>query len=121
MKFDGVHDFAQSADEVWVKLTDARFLAPCLPDLDTVKESEADRAVCVVKPGFSFARGSLELTVRVLDKVPARSARFVMDGKGIGSSSTVEASFALAAKDAGGCAMTWTAAITQLGGLLKAV
>jgi uncharacterized protein len=121
MQFDGVHEFTQPVAEVWQKLTDARYVVPCLPDLDSVKEVEADRAVCVVRPGFSFARGTLEMTLQVLDKVPDTSAKMVMDSKGIGSSSHVEASFTLEPKEDGGCRMKWTAAITQLTGLLKAL
>jgi carbon monoxide dehydrogenase subunit G len=120
MKFDGVHEFTQPPAEVWDRLTDARFLVPCLPDLDTVKEVDADRAVCVVKPGFSFARGTLEMAVQITDKVPGQSAKMVMNSKGIGSTSTVEATFNLEAKDGGGCVMKWNAAVTQLGGLLRA-
>jgi len=121
MQFDGVHEFGQPAAEVWARLTDARFLAPCLPDLDSVKEADADRAVCVLKPGFSFARGTLEMTMLIRDRVSGVSAKIVMNGKGIGSHSTVEANFTLEPRDDGGCRMKWTAAITELGGLLKAV
>ncbi len=121
MKFDGVHEFTQPAAEVWEKLTDARYLAPCLPDLDSVKEADADRAVCVVKPNFSFARGTLNMTMNIGDKVPAKSAKMVLDSKGIGANSTVEASFVLEPREGGGCVMKWSAAVTQLGGLLRAL
>jgi carbon monoxide dehydrogenase subunit G len=120
MKFDGVHEFDQPAAEVWDKLTDARYVVPCLPDLDAVKEIDADHAVCTIKPGFSFVRGTLEMTVRIFDRVPGRAAKMVMDSKGIGTSSTVEASFVLEPREGGGCRMNWTAEVAKLGGLLKA-
>jgi carbon monoxide dehydrogenase subunit G len=120
MQFDGVHEFTQPAAEVWPKLTDARFVIPCLPDLDSIKEVDADQGSCIIKPSFSFARGVLDMTVSITDKVPGTSAKMIMVSKGIGGSSTIEATLTLEPREDGGCRMKWTAAITQLTGLLRA-
>jgi carbon monoxide dehydrogenase subunit G len=120
LHFEGTKDFPQPPAEVWGKLTDARFLVGCVPGVESVKEATADRAVCVLRPGFSFVRGTLEVALQLADRVEPTSARLLVQGKGIGSSSEVEATMRLAPHD-GGTRMAWTAEIKQLGGLLKAL
>ena len=102
------------------KLTDARFLVQCIPGVEAVAVAEADRAVCTLRPGFSFVRGTLELTLRVVEAVPATSTRLSLQSKGIGTTSEVEVRLTCTAQE-GGTRVHWTADITQLGGLLKAV
>src|SRR5688500_2808039 len=91
VQFEGDRDFPLPPAELGAKLSDARFLAQCVPGAEAVKKSEPQEAVCVVRPGFSFARGTLEVTLRVLETVPGQSVRLEVVGKGIGSTSTVEA------------------------------
>jgi carbon monoxide dehydrogenase subunit G len=74
----------------------------------------------VLRPGFAFVRGTLEVTLRVAEAVPERSARLLAHSKGIGSSNDVEVHLGFAPQD-GGTRVTWSADITALGGLLKAV
>jgi carbon monoxide dehydrogenase subunit G len=85
-----------------------------------VAQAEPDRAVCVLRPGFAFVRGTLELTLRIADRVPAASTRVLVHSKGIGTTSAVEAILNVAARDTGS-RVQWTADIKELGGLLKAV
>src|SRR5262245_62031367 len=121
LRFDGQRDIAQrSPEEVWAKLSDARFLAQCVPDLHQVKEEAADHAVLVLRPGFAFIRGTLELTLRLVEAVRPSSVRLLLSSKGIGSSSEVEAVVDLSAVG-GGTRVQWTAEVKSLGGLLKAV
>src|SRR5205807_1693471 len=88
--FDGDKEFPQAPADLWARLTDAHFLVQCLPDVETVKQVEADRAECVLRPGFSFVRGTLEISLAVAEKTPSSFARLTSRGKGIGSTSTVE-------------------------------
>ena len=37
LRFEGDRDFRQAPAELWAKLTDARFLAQCIPDVETVR------------------------------------------------------------------------------------
>jgi carbon monoxide dehydrogenase subunit G len=120
LKFEGDRDFALPPADVWAKLTDPRFLVRCLPDVETVKESDAEHAAVVLRPSFAFVRGTLDMTMRVVDPAPPTSARVLVHSKGIGSSSTVEATLALAAAE-GGTRLHWVAEIKELGGLLKLV
>jgi carbon monoxide dehydrogenase subunit G len=120
LRFEGDKDFAQQPSDVWNKLTDARFLLECIPGVESVVKSEADEAVWKLRPGFSFVRGTLDVTLRVADRVPESSARLEAHSKGIGSSSDVEASLAFSPAEAG-TRVHWVAEIKTLGGLLKAV
>ena len=119
-RFEGDRDFPQPPADLFAKLTDASFLATCLPDVEKVSEQEADRAVLTLRPGLSFARGTLEVTLQVVEKTPPTAARMLLTSKGVGSSSKVEASLALAPHDAG-TRVHWVAEVKELGGLLKMV
>jgi carbon monoxide dehydrogenase subunit G len=119
VRFDGSIDFPLTQAEVWAKLTDARFLAQCIPDVESIKEATADRAVLVLRPGFSFVRGTLDVTLSVVDAVDP-AARYLVASKGIGSSADVEATIALAPINEG-TRVSWAADIKTLGGLLKMV
>ena len=120
LHFEGDKDFAQPAAEVWPQLSDARFLVQCIPGLETVAEATPTLARCVLRPGFSFVRGTLEVTLTVVEAVANTLTRVHASGKGIGSTSVIEVILRLAPGDSGTQAH-WTADITELGGLLKAV
>lgn len=120
VRFEGEQVFPQPPAELWTKLSDARFLVQCIPDVESVTEAEADHARMVLRPGFSFVRGTLEATLRVVDAVAPTTARYTIANKGIGSSADVEASIALAPQDTG-TRVHWTAEVKTLGGLLKMV
>jgi carbon monoxide dehydrogenase subunit G len=120
LRFEGERVFGLAPAELFAKLTDARFLVRCIPDVETVKQADADRAELVLRPGFSFVRGTLEVALEVVDRVAPTSARVLLHSKGIGSSSEVEATLNLAPQDAG-TRVAWVAEVKSLGGLLKLV
>lgn len=120
LQFAGDREFTQSAADVYARLTDVSFLVGCIPDVETVKAVEAERAELVLRPGFVFVRGTLEVTLVMVEKVEPRSARVQLLSKGIGSSSEVEATLALTPLGQG-TRVQWTAAVKSLGGLLKMV
>jgi carbon monoxide dehydrogenase subunit G len=120
LHFEGTKDLPQPAAEVWGKLRDARFLVQCIPGVESVAESGTDRAVCTLRPGFSFVRGTLELTLTVAEVEPGKTARLLLHSKGIGTTSDVEAAYTVEPRD-GDTHLSWTADIKELGGLLKAV
>ena len=120
LRFEGDRDFRQVPAELWEKLSDARFLAQCIPDVETVRLAEPARAEVVLRPGFAFVRGTLDLTLEVVDAVAPTSARLVLRAKGMGSSSDVEATLALAPQGEG-TRVHWVVEVKALGGLLKPV
>jgi carbon monoxide dehydrogenase subunit G len=120
VRFEGDQDFRQPPAELFARLTDARFLVQCIPDVESVTQAEGERAALVLRPGFAFVRGTLEVTLELMEAMQPESARWRLTSKGIGSSSEVEAALALAEQD-GGTRVHWTAEVVSLGGLLKMV
>jgi carbon monoxide dehydrogenase subunit G len=121
LHFEGDKDFGQPPAEVWAKLTDARFLIQCVPDLRSVSKMEPREAVCTVRPSVGFASGNLDVTLQIVDVQEPVSARYVLQSKGIGTSNTVEVRMEMSARDGGGTHVHWVTDVTQLGGLLKMV
>jgi carbon monoxide dehydrogenase subunit G len=120
LHFEGDKDLKAQVSDVFAKLSDAGFLVQCIPGVVSVAQAEVERAVCVIRPGFSFVRGTLEITLLVTETVPSTSTRLSIHSKGIGTTSDVEATLAFTSAEAA-TRVHWSADITQLGGLLKAV
>jgi carbon monoxide dehydrogenase subunit G len=120
LKLSGDKDFRQSPAEAWPQLSDARFIVTCIPDVTEVSRAEPSLAEFKVRPGFSFVRGTLSMVLTVTEAREPISVAIRVIGKGIGSSSTVEAMSQLT-PSAAGTHLHWQADIVDLGGLLKAV
>lgn len=120
LHFEGEKDFPVPPEALTAKLGDARFLSQCIPGVEQVAEAEPQRASWKLRPGFSFVRGTLDITLNVTEVVPGSSVGYHVVGKGIGSSNTVDAQASVAAHE-GGSRVRWSADIKELGGLLKAV
>jgi carbon monoxide dehydrogenase subunit G len=120
LHFEGVRAFPIPPDQVWEKLSDARFLVACIPDVESVSHSERQSAVFVIRPGFSFVRGTLEVNLQVLPRVEGKELTFLVASKGIGSTNKLEADLIIAPDD-GGTTVRWSVDVKELGGLLKAV
>lgn len=118
LRFQGERRLSLSPDQLWPKLRDAAFLVHCIPDASVLGQPERDRAQCSVRPGFSFVRGHLELTVQILEAQEPTVVKFALVSKGVGSSSEVESALTLSATD-GGSTVDWVAEVKSLGGLLK--
>jgi carbon monoxide dehydrogenase subunit G len=85
-----------------------------------VTTAEPRRAALVLRPGFAFVRGTLDVQMEVVDANAPSSARVLLQSKGIGSSADVEATLAFAPEGAG-TKVHWVAEVKSLGGLLKLV
>ena len=120
LHFEGDTDLAPGPAEVSAKLSDARFLVECVPGVEKVTLAEADRAVCTLRPGFSFVRGTLDVTLSVVERSAAEYTRLTIHSKGVGTTSDLEVVLRYAPQEAG-TRVHWSADVTQLGGLLKAV
>jgi carbon monoxide dehydrogenase subunit G len=116
----GNEQFDLPANSVWQSLIDPSFLCLCFPGVDSVVRCDDRSAMLVVRPGFSFVRGTLEVSFEFVDLKPTSHARVAIQLKGIGSSAKLESGFGLSPNDAG-TRVEWTADVLELGGLLKAV
>jgi carbon monoxide dehydrogenase subunit G len=120
LHFEGDKDFPQPPAVLWEKLSDARFLVTCIPDVESVATVEPRLAVCKVRPGFGFVRGSLDLTLTIADAEPLTSIHLTYQTRGIGTTSTVDSVLTLTPQGTG-TRLHWVAEVKELGGLLKAV
>jgi carbon monoxide dehydrogenase subunit G len=120
IRLEGARDLPLPPAELWAKLTDARFLVSCVPDVESVSQVAGDSATFVIRPSLAFVRGNLEVALQVAEKAPPASATVLLNSRGIGSSSAVDAAFTLTPTDAGSH-VHWTAEVKELGGLLKLV
>lgn len=120
MKFDGEMLLPLPVATVWAQLSDVGFLVESIPGAEEIRDVRADGAVCKLRPGFSFVRGTLELTVARLETEPEKSVGYRLVSKGIGSSSEVVTHLHLIPQETG-TQVQWTAEVANLTGLLKAV
>ncbi len=121
LQFSGEREFSLPPAELFRKMRDARFLATCVPDaISQDDDGDIDHAKCKVKPGLSFIKGTLDVTIEVLEATEPNKLRWLLSSKGIGSTSSVEATLNLTEKESHTEAM-WNAEVKELGGLLKAV
>lgn len=121
IELTGQKPFTPPPSELWQKLRDARFLVEHVPDLDKVKEVTETQAECVIRPGFAFLRGKLDVALEVVEAVEPTRVRFLLKSKGIGSSSDAEVTLDILEGDDSGSLVNWKLEVTRLGGLLKAV
>ena len=119
-KFQGEKQIALPLAIVWSKLSNARFLVQCIPDVHAVSKAEPDEAVLTIRPGLAFVHGTLDVKVRISERVPTTQVKVLLHSKGIGATSAVETVLNLSETTAGTW-IQWVAEVTELGGLLKLV
>jgi uncharacterized protein len=118
--FEGEKQLGKPPAEAWNKLSDVRFLVRCIPGAEVIGEPEPASAALKLRPGFAFVRGTLDVTLTVIDKTEPTSVRLALHSKAIGASSDVEARLEMSAAEAG-TAVHWSVEVTSLTGLLKLV
>jgi carbon monoxide dehydrogenase subunit G len=120
MRFEGDRNIPYEPAEVFPKFRDVSFLVQCVPDSTPIVEATRDRAECRVRPGFAFIRGTMDVTLQVVQAVEPKTVQLLINSKGIGSSADVDVFLTLDSREQG-THLHWIAEVKQLGGLLKAV
>lgn len=118
--FQGDRSFSLPVNALFTKLSDASFLVGCLKDVEEVSQASGDRASWKLKPGFSFIRGTLDITMDVVERTPDSAVKLKLVSRGIGATSTVQALLEFL-KTETGASVHWSADITEMTGLLKLV
>lgn len=121
IKLQGQKDYTVSADILWGKLSDMQFLVDCVPDKHDPKLVSPTKAEMIIRPNIAFLKGELTLVLEKTAETPPTAATLTLSTKGIGTTSTVVAQFEVQSAPSGGSRLLWSAEVTQLGGLLKAV
>lgn len=120
MHFTGEERFSLDSQTLWERLADFEFLARTLPGVQRVESVGPETLVCRVKPDFSFLKGTLKLTLEMVDQQPPESARVRVFGKGIGTSLLVETAYNLS-RDGSHTKLCWQSDVKEMRGMLKAV
>jgi carbon monoxide dehydrogenase subunit G len=120
LRIKGEELFDQAPEILWGSLSRPEFLCRCFPGVDRVIRSDDRSAAVIVRPGFSFVRGTLEVSFEFAETDPPRFARVRIHIKGIGSSAELESTLNFEAAKAG-TKIDWAVNALQIGGLLKAV
>jgi carbon monoxide dehydrogenase subunit G len=101
-------------------LTNLETLATGIPDLVSSEQPDDRTLKCVIKPGFSFLRGTLKLTISLDELAPPTAAAMNIAAQGIGSSMQIGSRLQIAAEGAGSL-LKWQAKIERASGLLASI
>ncbi|MEX0978950.1 MAG: SRPBCC domain-containing protein [Pirellulales bacterium] len=120
-EFGGEEHFAASPEKVYGLLTDLDAMAGTIPDLVSAEKSDDGRTLkCVVRPGFSFLRGTMRLAISLGDCQQPKHATMKVDAQGIGLAMGVVSELHIQG-EGDGSRLEWTARIEALKGLISAV
>ncbi len=120
MNFTGEERFEAAQEQLWDRLTDMKFIANVIPDLERVEQVGSDKLICRVRPQFSFLSGSLRLTFEIMEADPPEHLKVRCRGKGIGASVDVETDIRLI-QESDVTILDWNGVIAKREGLLKPV
>jgi carbon monoxide dehydrogenase subunit G len=122
LQFEGEETFAAPRERVYSMLVDLDALPEGIPDLASSKRIDAETLEAVVRPGFSFLRGTMKLRISLHDLTPPSDATMQIDASGIGVSMKVVSHIQLADDPAtGGTKVVWRAEVSNLKGLVATV
>ncbi len=118
--FEGDKSFPLPLAQVAAKLSDAGFLAGCLPDAQ-VSEATPENATWKVRPKLAFLTGSLNVEMTRTAQEAGKSVAYKVFAKALGASSTVTTALTFAEAEGGTTAVHWVGDLTEVTGLLKMV
>jgi carbon monoxide dehydrogenase subunit G len=120
LEFGGAEEFRATREQVYAALTDLEAMSTSIPDLESWRQANPQTIECIVRPGFSFLRGTLKVTIVTEQSDPPNSAAMRIHSKGIGAEVVVESGFELEPLESG-TRLVWRARIVQLKGLVATV
>jgi carbon monoxide dehydrogenase subunit G len=120
IEFGGEERFAASREKLYALLTDLGAMAGTIPDLVSSEKVDERTMKCVVRPGFSFLRGTMRLTITVGETQAPQRATMSVAAQGIGVGMNVVSQLTISAEGTGS-RLDWTAKIEELKGLVSAV
>ena len=120
LTFGGEEHFDVPAAKVFALLTDLDQFAKNIPDLVNADRAGERTLNCVVKPGFSFLRGTMKLAIEMAELEAPRHAKMLIRSSGIGVQMLVESTLNIADTGAGS-RLNWEARVTEMKGLVATV
>jgi carbon monoxide dehydrogenase subunit G len=120
LEFHGTEQFAVTPQRLFAVVTDLDALAASIPDLVSSERVDERSLRCVVRPGFSFLRGSLKLHLRLDDLQPPETAKMLVDSQGIGVTMRAESQLRITPESAGS-RLDWETRVVEMKGLIASV
>lgn len=131
--FSGEEQFAVPADVLFAAVTNLDPqgpLAKSVPDVVSAEQVQGENGQsvlqCKVKPGFSFIRATMKLTIELSDvDTSQRATKIHITSAGIGNSMKVQCSMkvneAASGSDSAASSIAWEANVLEKRGLIAAV
>jgi carbon monoxide dehydrogenase subunit G len=118
----GKERFNAPPAKLYAELTNLDALAANIPDLQSSQKVDDRTLQCVVKPGFSFIRGTMKTRIHLAETTPDQRVVMKVSASGIGMGMEIESRLNILPED-GGAASTldWEAAVVGRSGLLSLV
>jgi len=120
LEFGGEEDFAVPAARVFEVVTDLDQLPGTIPDLASSERVDEKTLRCVVRPGFSFLRGKLKMTITIDEAIAPSQATMSVLAKGIGVGIRILSRLDIADTETGS-RLNWKAEVLELKGLVASV
>jgi len=120
IEFAGEEHFQASSERVFALLTDLDAMAGTIPDLVSSERAGDHTLKCVVRPGFSFLRGTMKLQIDLADLQPPERAVMQVAAQGIGVSMRIVSQLQVT-PEGSGAKLVWSAQVDQLKGLVAAL
>ncbi|HEX3654166.1 MAG TPA: SRPBCC domain-containing protein [Pirellulales bacterium] len=120
LEFGGTQQFSAPAERVFSFLTDLDAVASLIPDLQSSKRTGPQTVECVVRPGFSFLRGTLKLRIEIGNLEPPKRATMFVTAQGIGITMRIESQLDVE-PTTDGSQLIWTARVTDQKGLVASL
>jgi carbon monoxide dehydrogenase subunit G len=119
-QFNGEEQFTVEPARLFAVLTDLDVIAAMIPDLVSQQRVDPQTLQCVVRPGFSFLRGTMKMSVRLGELVPPEKAMMHVAAQGIGIAMKVDSRLDISPTPTGS-QLKWQAEIRELKGLIATV
>ncbi len=120
LEFSGEEWFPVPPEQVYEFLTNLEHLQQQIPDLVSAERVDDRTLNCVVRPGFSFLRGTMKMQIQLVDLQPPSTAHMQIQASGIGQSIRI-ASESHLAPARGGTQLSWTARVVERRGLIATI
>ncbi len=119
-EFGGQEHFHAEPARLFDALTDLDMLAANVPDLVSTEKPDPRTLKCVIKPGFSFLRGTLKITISLTRLERPTAAAMIIAAQGIGAAMTIVSEMTIS-PEASGSLLDWRAKIERVSGLMATI
>ena len=117
--FSGEESFNAPAAKVYAVITSFDAYAKAIPGLVSADKQPDGSMKTVIKPGFSFASGTVKAHMKFTEQTPHTRAVLQIDSSGIGMTLNLEAAMNVIAEGADKAKVQWTGRVTSYSGLVK--